>query len=30
MQAVSKIVHEDAKPTEAYELYETLKNKKKK
>ncbi len=26
MQAVHKIVHEDAKPTEAYELYETLKN----
>ena len=30
MQAVSRIVHEDAKPAEAYELYETLKNKRKK
>jgi len=28
MQAVSKIVHEDAKPAEAYELYETLKKEK--
>jgi len=27
MQAIYKIVHEDAKPKEAYELYETLKNK---
>jgi putative autoinducer-2 (AI-2) aldolase len=27
MQAIYKIVHEDAKPNEAYELYETLKNK---
>jgi putative autoinducer-2 (AI-2) aldolase len=27
MQAIHKIVHEDAKPKEAYELYETLKNK---
>lgn len=30
MQAVSKIVHKDAKPAEAYELYETLKNERKK
>jgi len=28
MQAVRKVVHEDAKPTEAYEFYETLKNEK--
>ena len=28
MQAVSRIVHEDAKPAEAYELYETLKKEK--
>jgi len=26
MQAIYKIVHEDAKPKEAYELYQTLKN----
>jgi len=30
MQAVHKIVHENIKPNEAYELYETLKNEKKK
>ena len=30
MQAIHKIVHEDAKPAEAYELYETIKNEKKK
>ena len=30
MQAVHKVVHEDMKPAEAYELYETLKNKQKK
>jgi putative autoinducer-2 (AI-2) aldolase len=30
MQAVHKVVHEDFKPAEAYELYETLKNKEKK
>ena len=29
MQAIYKIVHENAKPDEAYELYETLKNEKK-
>jgi len=28
MQAIRKIVHENAKPKEAYELYETLKNEK--
>jgi len=28
MQAIYKIVHEDMKPAEAYELYETLKNEK--
>ncbi len=28
MQAIYKIVHEDAKPDDAYELYETLKNEK--
>jgi len=26
MQAIRKVVHEDMKPTEALELYETLKN----
>jgi len=30
MQAIHKIVHNNIKPAEAYELYETLKNKKKK
>ena len=30
MQAVHKVVHEDVKPAEAYELYETLKNQEKK
>ncbi len=30
MQAIYKIVHENIKPNEAYELYETLKNEKKK
>ncbi len=30
MQAVRKVVHENMKPTEAYQLYETLKNEKKK
>jgi len=30
MQAIHKIVHNDMKPAEAYELYETLKNEKKK
>jgi putative autoinducer-2 (AI-2) aldolase len=29
MQAIHKIVHENIKPNEAYELYETLKNEKK-
>ena len=29
MQAVHKVVHEDMKPAEAYELYETLKNEEK-
>jgi putative autoinducer-2 (AI-2) aldolase len=28
MQAIRKIVHENAKPKEAYELYEALKNEK--
>ncbi len=28
MQAIRKIVHENAKPAEAYELYETIKNEK--
>jgi putative autoinducer-2 (AI-2) aldolase len=26
MQAVCKVVHENMKPAEAYELYETIKN----
>ncbi|MCJ7776977.1 MAG: 3-hydroxy-5-phosphonooxypentane-2,4-dione thiolase [Sedimentisphaerales bacterium] len=30
MQAVHKVVHEDLKPAEAYQLYETLKNEEKK
>lgn len=30
MQAVHKVVHEDMKPAEAYELYEALKNEEKK
>jgi len=30
MQAIHKIVHNDMKPADAYELYETLKNEKKK
>jgi putative autoinducer-2 (AI-2) aldolase len=30
MQAVAKVVHENAKPKEAFEFYETLKNQKKK
>jgi putative autoinducer-2 (AI-2) aldolase len=30
MQAVHKVVHEDMKPADAYELYETLKNEEKK
>ncbi|UCE99956.1 MAG: 3-hydroxy-5-phosphonooxypentane-2,4-dione thiolase, partial [Planctomycetota bacterium] len=30
LQAVRKVVHENVKPAEAYELYETLKNKEKK
>jgi putative autoinducer-2 (AI-2) aldolase len=30
MQAIHRIVHEDMKPAEAYELYETLKNEEKK
>ncbi len=29
MQAIHKVVHEDMKPAEAYELYETLKNQEK-
>ena len=28
IQAVSKVVHEDIKPQDAYELFQTLKNKK--
>jgi len=28
MQAVHKVVHENLKPDEAYELYQTLKNEK--
>jgi putative autoinducer-2 (AI-2) aldolase len=30
MQAVHKVVHENMKPAEAYELYETIKNEEKK
>jgi hypothetical protein len=30
MQAVSKVVHEGLKPREAYELYQTIRNEKKK